>query len=109
MDNKAEPQYNPYAAGSAPPQGGAPAGGEGDRGYHGYPPQGGYNNSYPPQQQGYGGGYPQQGYGGGYQQPQYQPQYQPPPQQPYKQSSNNGCLTGLLAGLACCCCLDCIF
>ncbi|CAM1511486.1 Fc.00g089990.m01.CDS01 [Cosmosporella sp. VM-42] len=69
------------------------------------PPQMGYYNQqqgphpggqggYPPQQ----GGYGQQGY---------------PPQGGYYQDNRTrggpGLLGGLLAGLACCCCLDCLF
>lgn len=59
---------------------------------------------YPPQQQGYP---PQQGYQQGY------PPQQGPPQGYYPQqnqsSAGGGIMTGLLAGLACCCCLDCLF
>lgn len=62
------------------------------------PPPGGY---YQQQQQGYYGP-PQQG---GY----YQQGY--PPQGRYQDqgSSSGGCLQGILAGLACCCCLDLLF
>ena len=75
--------YNqPYqnAYGPPPPQGG----------YYQPQPQMGYHQQgpYPPQQQGY---YPQQG---GY----YQDQRRGP-----------GCLEGMLAALACCCCLDLLF
>lgn len=41
---------------------------------------------------------------------QYQQGY--PPQTVYveeKKSGSDGIFTGLLAGLACCCCLDCLF
>ncbi|KAM0810454.1 hypothetical protein AB5N19_10803 [Seiridium cardinale] len=63
-------------------------------GYHQQGPyaQGGYQQPYQPQQGGY---YPQPG-------AHPQRQYQEP-------SSSSGCLQGILAGLACCCCLDCLF
>jgi len=82
-------QYN-HAYGSPPPQGGY--GSPPPQGYYQPQPQMGYHQQgpYPPQQQGY---YPQQG--GYYQQP--------------NQRRSPGCLEGLLAALACCCCLDLLF
>ncbi|QSS60159.1 Uvi15-like protein [Histoplasma capsulatum] len=65
------------------------------------PPPGQY---YPPQQ-----GYPQQGYP---QQPMY---YAPQPQGHYvdnrdsSRGTGGGICAGILAGLACCCCLDILF
>ncbi|OJD25104.1 hypothetical protein ACJ73_03527 [Blastomyces percursus] len=64
------------------------------------PPQGQY---YPPQQ-----GYPQQPM-------YYAPQGGPPPQGHYvdnrdsSRGTGGGICAGLLAGLACCCCLDILF
>ncbi|KAH7064457.1 hypothetical protein BKA63DRAFT_525416 [Paraphoma chrysanthemicola] len=60
---------------------------------------------YPPQ------GYPQQNYGQQQQPMQYQ---QGPPQGMYPQQqkgsgAGGGLFAGLCAGLACCCCLDCLF
>jgi len=89
-----------------------------------------YAGSYPQQPQaayagpGYEGPYAQQGYQqgppGGYYQPgpqmgyyPQQPGYGPGPyQQGYydQRRGNPGCLEGLLAATACCCCLDfCLF
>jgi hypothetical protein len=90
--NPGQQYYQPnqqmgYYQQNGPPQGG----------YYqqGGPPQGGYyqQGGYPPPQQ--GGYYGQQGY---YPQGQYQ-----------NQRSGPGCLEGILAGLACCCCLDLLF
>lgn len=85
-------------------------------GYQSPPPQMSYDQNYPQQQQydmsrGPGGpgyyGPPQQGYYG----PPQGWGGQPPPQVIYQKdrSSGGGLCTGLLAGLACCCCLDAIF
>jgi len=67
-----------------------------------YGPAQGYG---PPQGQGYGNGYGQQGYP--------QQQQQQPPNVVYERESGGGSgrgiCEGLLAGLACCCCLDCLF
>lgn len=56
-------------------------------------------------QQGYGGGPPQSGPGYGY-------GYQQQPNVVYERDrgmGGGGICAGLLAGLACCCCLDCLF
>ncbi|KAH8680912.1 hypothetical protein BX600DRAFT_428889 [Xylariales sp. PMI_506] len=78
-------------------------------GFYGPPQQGGYYQPnpnmgyYPPQQQQQQGPYgPPQG-GGYYGQPGYYPQGR------YQDSSSMGCLEGMLAALACCCCLDLLF
>lgn len=71
-----------------------------------YQPQ---QQGYPPQQGGYyqQGPYGQQPQGGYYGQPGG---YYGQPQGRYQnQSSSSGCLEGVLAGLACCCCLDLLF
>tara|TARA_R110002003_G_scaffold391_13_gene19493 strand:- start:161 stop:967 length:807 start_codon:yes stop_codon:yes gene_type:complete len=119
QDQGAPPQYpqSPppahYDAGPAPGgmqpyyNQGAPA----NQDYYGNSP-----NPYQQQGQGYGPpqgyGQPQQGYG----QPQQGMHYQqgPPPQGMYPQqqkgsSAGGGLFAGLCAGLACCCCLDCLF
>ncbi|KAH7075015.1 hypothetical protein FB567DRAFT_596962 [Paraphoma chrysanthemicola] len=81
-------------------QNGPPA----NQGYYGNPYEQQQGQGYPPQ------GYPQQNYG--QQQPmQYQ---QGPPQGMYPQQqkgsgAGGGLFAGLCAGLACCCCLDCLF
>ncbi|KAH3920167.1 hypothetical protein HBH56_000760 [Parastagonospora nodorum] len=85
-----------------------------------------YQGSPNPYQQGQGYGPPQGQYGppqgqygppgGQYGQPQQQMHYQqgPPPQGMYPQQqqkggAGGGLFAGLCAGLACCCCLDCLF
>ncbi|KAH0832466.1 hypothetical protein AYO21_05149 [Fonsecaea monophora] len=93
-------------------------------GFQSPPPQMAYDPNYQQQQmydpnhganQGYyGGGPPPQGYygGPGYGPPQGWNGQQPPPQVVYERdrgSSGPGICTGLLAGLACCCCLDALF
>ena len=65
-----------------------------------------YDMSRGPQQP--GPYYPQQPYGQGYGYGGYPPQQ---PQVVYERDrgAGSGICTGLLAGLACCCCLDCLF
>ncbi|KAI1850072.1 hypothetical protein JX265_003445 [Neoarthrinium moseri] len=93
-------QVGPYGQGPyGPPANGSYYQSNPNMGYYQQqgPPQGGY---YQQQQQGpYG--YQQGGYYG-------QPGY--PPQGRYQnQSHKPGCLEGILAGLAVCCCLDFLF
>jgi len=82
---------------------------DGNRGGFGQQQQ---QQSYgPPQGNGYG--QPQgQGNGYGYGQQRYPQQQQQPPNVVYERGSGGagrGICEGLLAGLACCCCLDCLF
>jgi hypothetical protein len=104
--------YNTGAYGQQQQQG--PYGGGNDGYYQSNPNMGYYN-----QQQ---GGYPPPMNGGGYYNQQQQGYYGPPQQGGYYQqgyppqgryqddrSSGPGCLEGVLAALACCCCLDLLF
>lgn len=73
--------------------------------------QGYYGQQGPNPNYGYGG---QQGYGGGPPQggPGYGYGYQQQPNVVYERDrgmGGGGICAGLLAGLACCCCLDCLF
>jgi hypothetical protein len=90
------------------------------QGYYNQPPPSNYGSPNPYQQQGQGYGPPQGQYGqpppGQYGQPQQGMYYQqgPPPQGMYPQQqqkggAGGGLFAGLCAGLACCCCLDCLF
>jgi hypothetical protein len=103
----------PYYPNSPAPQGGSPG-----------TAQDYYGGGQPQQQGGY---YPQQGYGQPQQQgyyPQGQPMYYPPQQQGYPPQQQQGyyandrgrsgdgaggICAGIMAALACCCCLDILF
>ena len=108
-----QPQYPPPAAGGYYPQNQGYGGGDGQNtnaGYYGAGQLQPYFDQQHTQQQTYlDQQYPQQ-------QQQYPPQQQmhyqpmPPPTRQNKSSgAGTGLLAGLCAGLACCCCLDCIF
>jgi hypothetical protein len=117
-----------YQGGPQPPQqayGGDQSRGDQSQaqGYYNQQPPNQYGSPNPYQQQGQGYGPPQGQYGppqGQYGQPDqqqgmYYQQGPPPqgqgmyPQQQQKGGAGGGLFAGLCAGLACCCCLDCLF
>jgi hypothetical protein len=103
-----------YQGGPQPPQQ-AYGGDQQVQGYYQQPPPNQYGSPNPYQQQGQGYGPPQGQYGQPDQQQGMYYQQGPPPQgqgmypQQQKGGAGGGLFAGLCAGLACCCCLDCLF